>query len=301
MKRFLLTLLLALSFGIGAAWAESFTIEFQTRVDNNGGKAVSSSSKPADVVASGAEFLSSFSTCTSVTDAGIGGMRIGTNKGTGKITFNFSEKAKVKPSKIVITVSGNNNVTFKFNGDATETVSASKLSTAKDNYVVYELKKLPETLETLIVEKTSSNIGYLKSIYVEEAVSGPVEVEDLTLSPLEFDVNDEKTLTVNPEDFVSGVTGLSFTSDEDVAYFAQGENNTIEAMAFSAGETDLTLSWSDGGKYLAGTKTFKVKVNALKPTLSYSAATCEVVLEEEPYDFPVLTADTKGLNVVYQL
>ena len=141
MKRFLLTLLLALSFGIGAAWAESFTIEFQTRVDNNGGKAVSSSSKPADVVASGAEFLSSFSTCTSVTDAGIGGMRIGTNKGTGKITFNFSEKAKVKPSKIVITVSGNNNVTFKFNGDATETVSASKLSTAKDNYVVYELKK----------------------------------------------------------------------------------------------------------------------------------------------------------------
>ena len=34
MKRFLLTLLLALSFGIGAAWAESFTIEFQTRVDN---------------------------------------------------------------------------------------------------------------------------------------------------------------------------------------------------------------------------------------------------------------------------
>ncbi len=300
MKRFLLTLLLALSLGIGAAWAESFTIEFQTRVDNNGGKAVSSSSKPADVVASGAEFLSSFSTCTRVTDAGIGGMRIGTNKGTGKITFNFSEKAKVKPSKIVIAVSGNNNVTFKFNGDATETVSATKLSTAKDNYVVYELKKLPETLETLIVEKTSSkNIGYLKSIYVEEAVSGPVEVEDLTLSPLEFDVNDEKTLTVNPEDFVSGVTGLSFTSDEDVAYFAQGENNTIEAMAFSAGETDLTLSWSDGGKYLAGTKTFKVKVNALKPTLSYSAATCEVVLEEEPYDFPVLTADTKGLNVVY--
>lgn len=299
MKRFLLTLLLALSFGIGAAWAESFKIEFQTRVDNNGGKAVTSSSKPADVVASGAEFLSSFPTCTNVTDAGIGGMRIGTNKGTGKITFNFSEKAKVKPSKIVITVSGNNNVTFKFNGDATETVSASKLSTAKDNYVVYELKKLPETLETLIVEKTSSNIGYLKSIYVEEAVSGPVEVEDLTLSPLEFDVNDEKTLTVNPEDFVSGVTGLSFTSDENVAYFAQGENNTIEAKALSAGETDLTLSWSDGGKYLAGTKTFKVKVNALKPTLSYSAATCEVVLEEEPYDFPVLTADTKGLNVVY--
>lgn len=299
MKRFLLTLLLALSLGIGAAWAESFTIEFQTRADNNGGKAVSNSSKPADVVVSGSEFLASFSTCTSVTDAGIGGMRIGTNKGTGKITFNFSEKGKVKPSKIVITVSGNNNVTFKFNGDATETVSASKLSTAKDNYVVYELKKLPETLETLIVEKTSSNIGYLKSIYVEEAVSGPVEVEDLTLSPLEFDVNDEKTLTVNPEDFVSGVTGLSFISDEDVAYFAQGENNTIEAMAFSAGETDLTLSWSDGGKYLAGTKTFKVKVNALKPTLSYSAATCEVVLEEEPYDFPVLTADTKGLNVVY--
>lgn len=299
MKRFLLTLLLALSLGIGAAWAESFTIEFQTRADNNGGKEVSNSSKPADVVVSGSEFLASFSTCTSVTDAGIGGMRIGTNKGTGKITFNFSEKGKVKPSKIVITVSGNNNVTFKFNGDATETVSASKLSTAKDNYVVYELKKLPETLETLIVEKTSSNIGYLKSIYVEEAVSGPVEVEDLTLSPLEFDVNDEKTLTVNPEDFVSGVTGLSFISDEDVAYFAQGENNTIEAMAFSAGETDLTLSWSDGGKYLAGTKTFKVKVNALKPTLSYSAATCEVVLEEEPYDFPVLTADTKGLNVVY--
>lgn len=299
MKRFLLTLLLALSLGIGAAWAESFTIEFQTRADNNGGKAVSNSSKPADVVVSGSEFLASFSTCTSVTDAGIGGMRIGTNKGTGKITFNFSEKGKVKPSKIVITVSGNNNVTFKFNGDATETVSASKLSTDKDNYVVYELKKLPETLETLIVEKTSSNIGYLKSIYVEEAVSGPVEVEDLTLSPLEFDVNDEKTLTVNPEDFVSGVTGLSFISDKDVAYFAQGENNTIEAMAFSAGETDLTLSWSDGGKYLAGTKTFKVKVNALKPTLSYSAATCEVVLEEEPYDFPVLTADTKGLNVVY--
>lgn len=299
MKRFLLTLLLALSLGIGAAWAESFTIEFQTRADNNGGKAVSNSSKPADVVVSGSEFLASFSTCTSVTDAGIGGMRIGTNKGTGKITFNFSEKGKVKPSKIVITVSGNNNVTFKFNGDATETVSASKLSTAKDNYVVYELKKLPETLETLIVEKTSSNIGYLKSIYVEEAVSGPVEVEDLTLSPLEFDVNDEKTLTVNPEDFVSGVTGLSFISDENVAYFAQGENNTIEAKAFSAGETDLTLSWSDGGKYLAGTKTFKVKVNALKPTLSYSAATCEVVLEEEPYDFPVLTADTKGLNVVY--
>ncbi|MDE6611200.1 MAG: hypothetical protein K2K22_01400 [Muribaculaceae bacterium] len=70
-------------------------------------------------------------------------------------------------------------------------------------------------------------------------------------------------------------------------------------MAFSAGETDLTLSWGDGGKYLAGTKTFKVKVNALKPTLSYSAETCEVILDEEPYEFPVLTADNKGLKVVY--
>lgn len=293
MKRFLLTLLLALSLGIGAAWAESYKIEF---LSGNNSYAMSSTTKPTTVMTTETSSnVKSFAITGSVYYKDTYGIRLGKSGGTGEVTITVADNLKtIVPSAIRIKAPKYNTDTGKLK--VTACGIETELTPGADEQII-TLSGNTVALDNIKLASTSKRV-HLAYIIVEYT-TGPVAVENLTLSPLEFDVNDEKTLTVTPEDFVSGVTGLSFTSDEDVAYFYQGENNTIEALAFSAGETDLTLSWSDGSKYSAGTQTFKVKVNTLKPTLSYSAATCEVALEEEPYNFPALTADTKGLKVVY--
>lgn len=293
MKRFLLTLLLALSLGIGAAWAESYKIEF---LSGNNSYAMSSTTKPTTVMTTETSSnVKSFAITGSVYYKDTYGIRLGKSGGTGEVTITVADNLKtIVPSAIRIKAPKYNTDTGKLK--VTACGIETELTPGADEQII-TLSGNTVALDNIKLASTSKRV-HLAYIIVEYT-TGPVAVENLTLSPLEFDVYDEKTLTVTPEDFVSGVTGLSFTSDEAVAFFAQGENNTIEALALSAGETDLTLSWSDGSKYSAGTQTFKVKVNTLKPTLSYSAATCEVVLEEEPYNFPALTADTKGLKVVY--
>lgn len=112
MKKLLLTLLLALAVGTGAAWAEGYTVVFKK---GTGAGSSPSIKNVSNVVSEGVDYITSLSNNTNVTIGEYGlGLATNTENSNGSLTLNLSEKGKVKATKIIFTTHEFNNKTGLF-------------------------------------------------------------------------------------------------------------------------------------------------------------------------------------------
>lgn len=296
MKRFLLTLLLALSLGIGAAWAESYKIEF---LPGNNVTAMKSNTQPTTVMTTATSSnAKSFVISGSVYYKDTYGIRLGKSSGTGEITINVSDElSAIVPTAIRIKAPQYNTDTgkLKVNVCGTET----QLTPGDDEQII-SLSGNTVALDKITLASTSKRV-HLSYIIVEYSTD-PVAVTPI-FSDLTVNYGEDVTpIVTEPTDFFAKAGTVTYTMALNEPVVEGEEVLMIDdscILASCAGQATVTASWNDTDNYYAGTATFNVTVNALKPTLSYSAESCEVILEEEPYEFPVLTADNKGLKVVY--
>lgn len=260
MKKFLLTLLLACTIGVAGAWADSYTIEFQTGTASQGnGTTISSSVALGDIMTKASlDYVSSVQDYENAYYQGTNGLKFGTSSKTGKITINIAEAYQVKATKVTFNVAYyNKDTTAKIKAtidQKSETYSLS--SDLSDKSMVLDGT---EVVKAITIETTKR--AWVKSITVEYTPepSGPVAVTPV-FSPLEAEQNTLFTLSAEPADFIADVTNLEFASNDILMEVVNGEIQGIAAEF--TGDYEVNVSWGEGTKYAAGSTSFTFTVTA---------------------------------------
>lgn len=280
MKKLLLTLLLVVSLGAVSAFAAeaSYTITFKS--NSTDATNVLSADKYSEQIETGANFISGLSGSVERVYQGKSGLKFGSSKGGGTITFNLVAAAQVVPTNIIVSYA-------QYSSDATGlTVNGLNAEAESGTAGVYSY--IPTSTEKIASLRLSSTKRiYVKSITVyyndgEEVVKKDVEgkpYEDLTL-----EVDDYGTFASSIADFESGVTNLVLESSDEEGLYIEG----LGYMAMSEGSYTVTVTWAEGSIYKANTSSFNVTVNAATPKFEFKSATHKATLGES-YTLPELT------------
>lgn len=283
MKKLLLTLLLVVSLGAVSVFAAeaSYTITFQS--NSADGTTVLASNTYSKQIESGADFISGLSGSVTRVYSGKSGLKFGSTKGGGIITFNLATAAQVVPTKITVSYA-------QFSSDATGlTVNGLNAETA--NGVHSYKPTTTEVIKTIKLESTKRI--YVKSITVyyndgEEVVKKDVEgkpYDDLTL-----EVDDAGTFASSIADFEMGVANLVLESSDDEGLYIEG----LEYMAMKEGSYVVNVTWAEGSIYKASTSSFNVTVKAPSPKFEFKSTADKATLGKR-YTLPELnnTYDVK--------
>lgn len=287
MKKFLLTLLLVVSLGAVSVFAAetSYTITFQS--NSADGTTVLASNSYSKQIESGADFISGLSGNVTRVYQGKSGLKFGSSKGGGIITFNLATAAQVVPTKITVSYA-------QFSSDATGlTVNGLNAETANG---VHSYK--PTTTEIIkSIKLESTKRVYVKSITVyyndgEEVVKKDVEgkpYDDLTL-----EVEDAGTFASSIADFESGVANLVLESSDEEGLYIDG----LEYMAIKEGSYVVNVTWAEGSIYKASTSSFNVTVNAPAPKFEFKSTADKATLGKRyTLPEPTNTYDVKEYTV----
>ncbi len=222
MKKFLLSLGLAAvtalsSFAVEASWSVTFA-----KGSNNNQTNWTTSSALTDVCTDGSENLSGITSVSNVSP-GIYGLKVGTNKGTGKAIFGVAADSQVTPTKIEMKVSANKNATglsFKFNDKAYSLAS----SNTNGSYNTITITDISTPLTSLTFEKaTSTKEGFIfvESIivYYEQGEAPSVAAPELAM------VEGEYSFSVNM---------TCATEGAEIRYTTDGTEPTAESTLYSA-------------------------------------------------------------------
>lgn len=280
MKKLLLTLLLVVSLGAVSAFAAeaSYTITFKS--NSTDATNVLSADKYSEQIETGANFISGLSGSVERVYQGKSGLKFGSSKGGGTITFNLVAAAQVVPTNIIVSYA-------QYSSDATGlTVNGLNAEAESGTAGVYSY--IPTSTEKITFLRLSSTKRiYVKSITVyyndgEEVVKKDVEgkpYDDLTL-----EVDDYGTFASSIADFESGVTNLVLESSDEEGLYIEG----LGYMAMSEGSYTVTVTWEEGSIYKANTSSFNVTVKAPAPKFKFNVATDKATLGEL-YTLPELT------------
>lgn len=278
MKKLLLTLLLVVSLGAVSAFAAeaSYTITFKR--NSTDATNVLSADKYSEQIETGANFISGLSGSVERVYQGKSGLKFGSSKGGGTITFNLVAAAQVVPTNIIVSYA-------QYSSDATGlTVNGLNAEAESGTAGVYSY--IPTSTEKIASLRLSSTKRiYVKSITVyyndgEEVVKKDVEgkpYDDLTL-----EVGDSGTFASIIADFEMGVAELSFTTTDGLFIMDN------EYVAEAAGDYVVNVTWAEGSIYKANTSSFNVTVNAATPKFEFKSATHKATLGES-YTLPELT------------
>ncbi len=222
MKKFLLSLGLAAvtalsSFAVEASWSVTFA-----KGSNNSQTNWTTSSALTDVCTEGSENLSGITSVSNVSP-GIYGLKVGTNKGTGKAIFGVAADSQVTPTKIEMKVSANKNATglsFKFNDKAYSLAS----SNTNGSYNTITITDISTPLTSLTFEKaTSSKEGFIFvesiTVYYEQGEAPSVAAPELAMVEGEYSFS----VTMNCE-----------TEGAEIRYTTDGTEPTAESTLYSA-------------------------------------------------------------------
>ena len=240
-KRFLL-LAMALFTLVGGAFAAelSYTITFkewsQTGKDNS-----QKVTAIADIIASGAEYVSAIPTATNIYNARVGrGIKFGTTSKTGELVLTLA--TPVKPTRIVANARqyDSDETTLKFN-DKTFILSSADF---QDQTVTYD----GNTEVTQIKLATTSKRNYVKSVtvYYEGTVAA---VEKPVITPASYEGFDaqEVTITCATADAkvyytLDGTEPVPGSSTEYTAPFTVSEAVTVKAIAAKESDTSAVAT-----------------------------------------------------------
>lgn len=323
MKRLLLTLLLALSIGVGAAWAQTYELVYEVSTSTGTpSKYVQNYTSNFDFTLTGSSNSWKF---TSFNNGQKGSefddFRAGrgsNNASVASFATNFAVPEAIAKIEVNVNQLTAANVA-KINSVTLETADNSQFTNSTKQTIA---KPTGTGTYTILVNESAANLYYKVTFDLAAASNGFFRINNIKYYKENKPVGPEAVtpifsdLTVNygesvspvltePADFFEKAGDVTYTLSYNEAVVEGGNVLTIDdagnIRATCAGEAIVTASWENSYNYYEGSATFNVTVNTLKPTLSYSAETCEVILEEEPYAFPEFTADTntKGLTVVY--
>ena len=231
-KRFLL-LAMALFTLVGGAFAAelSYTISMkETGTDSDNSQKVTAI---ADIIASGAEYVSAIPTATNVYNARSGrGVKFGTSSKTGQLVLTLAEA--VKPTRIVVNAMWykDSETTLKVNG---------KTFITTGNLADYTVEYDGNTEVTSIDIATTSKRAYVKSVtvYYEGTVAA---VEKPVITPASYEGFDaqEVTITCGTADakiyYTLDGTEPSATSTEYTAPFTVNAAATVKAIAIKGSD-----------------------------------------------------------------
>ena len=231
-KRFLL-LAMALFTLVGGAFAAelSYTISMkETGTDSDNSNKVTAI---ADIIASGAEYVSAIPTATNVYNARSGrGLKFGTGSKTGQLVLTLAQA--VKPTRIVVNAMWykDSETTLKVNG---------KTFITTGNLADYTVEYDGNTEVTSIDIATTSKRAYVKSVtvYYEGTVAA---VEKPVITPASYEGFDaqEVTITCGTADakiyYTLDGTEPSATSTEYTAPFTVNAAATVKAIAIKGSD-----------------------------------------------------------------
>ena len=238
-KRFLL-LAMALFTLVGGAFAAelSYTISMkETGTDSDNSNKVTTI---ADIIASGAEYVSAIPTATNVYNARSGrGVKFGSSKATGQLVLTLAQA--VKPTRIVVNAMWykDSETTLKVNGKTFITTGS-----LADYTVEYD----GNTEVTSIDIATTSKRAYVKSVtvYYEGTVAA---VEKPVITPASYEGFDaqEVTITCATADAkvyytLDGTEPVPGSSTEYTAPFTVSEAVTVKAIAAKESDTSAVAT-----------------------------------------------------------
>lgn len=207
----------------------------------------------------------------------------------GEITKVVINSAGNTDTKATISVSVND-VPFNY-GQAATTASISSSSSTDYEFTG---QAFGEIRINWTVEKSAIYVKTITIYYKDLEAVTPV------FTPTEVEAGAEGTFSVEPADFFEGVSDVAFTTfDDDIVGF---DDDEYQYLTFSAGSGTVSVSWSDGPKYKGGTASFTFTVKEAEPTLSFSAPTAEVGLNDadDAAEYPTLTNSHPDLEVKWK-
>lgn len=165
MKKFLLSL--ALVIGVGSAMsAESYTITFATGTNT---QSTLDKQKVAEVISSGASYVSSFTNVTNSYGITAGGMRVGQNKKAGNVTINLNEAVNV--TSLVFKACGGKNAsavpTMTVNGESQDLAKSANATPANSDWKEYTYNVTGSTSAITIATTYMVNIASITVNYGE--------------------------------------------------------------------------------------------------------------------------------------
>ena len=241
-KRFLLLAMVLFSLVGGAFAAElSYTITFKewskTDTDNS-----QKSTAIADIIASGAEYVSAIPTANNVYQGRVGrGIKFGTSSKTGQLVLTLANA--VKPTRIVVNARwyGSSETTLKVN---------DKTFTTTGDFADYTVEYDGNTEVTSIDIATTSKRTYVKSVtvYYEGTVAA---VEKPVITPASYEGFDAQEMTITCAtadakvyytlDGTEPFSGFS-TVEEYAAPFTVSEAVTVKAVAIKESDTSAVAT-----------------------------------------------------------
>lgn len=278
MKKLLLSLATVLCCGWASAAETSYTIEFTTRADNNGA-AIKADNYTNYITAESQQYVTGVGSTITSASNGMYGLKIGTNKGAGEVTFNLSEVAQVLPTKVEIKTSVNKNPSyqkFAFNGTAGPAYTADDVN---DSYATFTFENFTETLTSVKfakTEATAKNQGFIfvKSITVYYETAGP-ELEETALNFPEAaytaEIGKDFESPVATADREGVITYIS--SDETIAT-VNAETGEV-TIGETAGKTTITATIAATDTHKGATASYVLTVvdpNAPTTLFSFSNA-----------------------------
>lgn len=263
MKKLLLSLATVLCCGMASAAETSYTIEFTTRADNNGA-AITASNYANYITADSKQYVSGVGTTITNASNGIYGLKIGTNKGAGEVTFNLTSAAQVVPTKVVIKTSVNKNPTyqkFEFNDVAGDAYTSSNINA---DYATFTFSNFTSELKSIKFEKTNaSNTTSQQGFIFVKSITVYYDGGGSTGSPAELSFPQPSYTNVLGEAFESpeltnpyGLTVAYDSSDKTVATVDTDGKVTIEGV----GTTTISATSAATDTYSEGYASYTLTV-----------------------------------------
>ena len=178
----------------GTAWAESYTISFNSTTGSDGTTAISSIS---DIVASGSDYITSITECEKVYKGKSGyGVKLGSSSAIGKFTMNLSNAGQVNATKITFNAckygSDNSSLKITINGTSSQTFSLTS------DLADYEFTTSSE-ISSIKIEGVTKRI-YVKSVTVTYSTGSAPTVAAPTFSPAAGTYTSALSVTLAQED-----------------------------------------------------------------------------------------------------
>lgn len=192
MKKLLLTLLLALTVGAGAAWAasveKSYMITFKTGSNTQTNFPTKTSIATDQYLTSGKEYVTTVASQSNSFPYTAEGIRVGSSTGAGNLIINLSDAGKVKATKVVINAKGNKSNSHLNWGSVANATTGQAISTSKFDDYTFTLDGTELTQLKLY--------GFARifitsiTVYYNEEITDPNQLAAPTIS------NDEELVTI---------------------------------------------------------------------------------------------------------
>lgn len=245
MKKLLLTLLLALTVGVGAASAveKSYTLTFKT--GTNTSTQFKAGADLASNLTEGAEYVTTVQSQSNSFPTTAEGIRVGSAKGAGNLIINLSDAGKVEATKVVFNAKGDKTTTHLNWGAAASATAGTAIATGSFAEYTFELDGT-ELSQLKIYGWARVMISSI-TVYYNEAITDPNDIEAPTIS------NDKGlvTITNNAEGStiyysVNNET-CDATSTPYTAPFTVEKGDVVRAMAIDGEKASkvvmATIDW----------------------------------------------------------